>query len=224
MEINTFDSYGALEREVLALMKEHMCRLDPEPHAIMLTGGRTPLGLYEHIRRRPFAVDPALSVLISDEGYVSVESPESTYGRMSGMLREIGVGQARAMKVRTELPIEDAARRYDEELTAYLENGIITLGFLGLGADGHVASLFAPSDIAAGAGKFAIAVRRPDGSYRITVTRDLLLRVQRLVLVVTGKSKSGIIEKMQSAEEQTTAGQVLQGVPSAEIWYSRFDS
>ena len=64
------------------------------------------------------------------------------------MVRVLGLDDSRVMRVRTELPLEAAADHYHEELAAYLESrGQITLGILGLGADGHLASLFDERDL-----------------------------------------------------------------------------
>jgi 6-phosphogluconolactonase len=221
MKIRRFDSYGAMEREALALLREHMTMTPPEPHAVLLTGGRTPLSLYDHIRRRPFEVDPSLSIMITDERYVSVEMPESNYGNMREMLLALKIPDESVIRVRTELPLEAAAERYNEDLTAFLRNGIVTLGFLGLGEDGHVASLFSEADLQAGVGRLAIAVGREPGSQRVTVTPPFLRRVSRIVFLAAGPRKSWAVDKMHSAPETLVAGRAVEGVSSVEVWYSK---
>ena len=221
MEVRRFESYGGLEREALGLLQEHMAMACTEPHAVMLTGGQTPLGLYDHIRQRPFPIGPSLSILISDERYVSVESPESNYGKMVPMLEALGVPDDSIIRVHTELPMAEASERYGQELADFLKSGAITLGILGLGADGHVASLFDAEDLALGASRLAMSVRRENGPHRISVTRDLLLQVQRIVFLVAGPEKAAVVEKMRLYPAKVTAGRVLDGAQAVEIWYSK---
>jgi len=212
-----------MEREALALMMEHMTAPSTEPHAVILSGGRTPIGLYEHIHRRPFKADPSLSVIVSDERYVTIESPESNFGNMREMLSAIGVADSAILRVHTELPLDQAADRYNDELTAFaLGGGAISLGLLGLGEDGHVASLFSVADVRAGVGRMAIAVRRDPGPHRVSVTPALLRTAGRLIFLVAGPRKAAIVEKMRSEPEALVAGQAVEGsATEPEIWYSK---
>jgi 6-phosphogluconolactonase len=216
-----FDSYGAIERETLGLLTEHMQRTATEPHAVMLSGGRTPLALYDHIRSRPFKVDPTLHVMVSDERYVSIEAPRSNFGRLRPMLEALAIPASAILRVRTDLPFDAAAERYHQELGAFLRTGRITLALLGLGADGHVASIFGQEELVAGAGIYALAVQRPDGDRRVTVTRDLLLRAERIVFLVTGRRKADVVDRLRSAPEKVVAGQAVAGAPWVELWHTK---
>lgn len=220
MKLKRFDSFSKLEVEALETLREHMTAPCDEAHAVMLTGGQTSLGLYRHIEQRPFVADPGLSVLISDERYVTIESPESNYGGMQGMLRALGVDEKRILRVRTELPIPQAVARYDEQLRAFLDaGGRITFGLLGLGADGHVASLFSLDDVWRGQDHYAISVPRENGPDRISVTRDLLLRVERIVFLVHGKEKSDAVHRLVDKPDTIPAGVALSGRPDVEVWH-----
>jgi 6-phosphogluconolactonase len=216
-----FDSYSALEREALSLLTEQMGLAAAEPHAVILTGGRTPMGLYDHIRRRPFKTDPLLHVMLSDERYVSVEAPRSNFGTIRPMLEALGVPASAILRVRTDLPFESAAERYHQDLSAFLRTGRITLALLGLGADGHVASIFRAEDVLAGAGIHALAVQGPDGERRVTITRDLLLKAERIVFLVTGRRKADAVDRLRSAPEKVVAGQVIEGAPWVELWHTK---
>jgi len=98
--------------------------------------------------------------------------------------------------------------------------GRITLGILGVGADGHVASLFHEQDVQRGAGKYAIPVPREVPPNRVSVTQALLQKAEALVLMVAGPEKAAIVETLMSHAESIIAGQVTQGVPQIELWYS----
>jgi 6-phosphogluconolactonase/glucosamine-6-phosphate isomerase/deaminase len=220
MELRKFDRFSKLEVEALALLREHMTASTEAPHAVMLTGGNTPLGLYRHIEQRPFRVDSGLHILVSDERYVTTESPESNYGNMSGMLRALDVPDDGILRVRTDLPLDEAVERYDRALRGFFDGGgFISLGILGLGADGHVASLFSIEDVWRGQGCYAIAVRRENMTDRISVTRELLLRVDRIVFLVHGREKHEAVQRLLGKPDSIPAGVALSGREDVQIWY-----
>ena len=221
MKLITFQSVEALEDAAVALLEEHFTIADEGPHAVMLTGGRTPRGVYERLRRSPVEADGNLHVLLSDERHVPLDSPQNNFAQMMPAIEALGIDDARVMRVHTEQGLEASAAQYDRELASLVEaGGQITLGILGLGADGHVASLFCPQHIAMGRGRYAIAVPKKDGPDRVSVTRDLLLRAERLVLLVTGKEKKAIVAAVAEGRMETVAEQALQGCANVELWFS----
>lgn len=221
MKFMTFQSLEAIEDAAVALLEEHFTIAADGPHAVMLTGGRTPTGVYERLRQAPVEADGNLYVFLSDERHVPLDSAENNFAKMMPAIEAMGIDDARVIRVHTEQSLEDAAEQYDRELTALVKAGArITLGILGLGADGHVASLFCPQHVAMGRGRYAIAVPKEDGPDRVSVTRDLLLRVERLVFLVTGKDKKAIVETVAAGRMETVAEQALEGHADVELWFS----
>ncbi len=224
MKFVQFNRISEMQQEAVVLLTEHFGLSCPEPHAVMLTGGRTPLGIYRALERRPATVDESLHLLLSDERHVPQNSLENNYAKMHAMVRALGLDDSRVMRVRTELPLEAAADHYHEELTAYFQSGgRITLGILGLGADGHVASLFDEQDLRRGVGRYAIAVPRETGPNRVSVTQDLLLKAESLVLLVAGREKAGIIETIMGDPGSVVGGQAIGGSSQTQLWYSAHD-
>lgn len=221
MRYREFDQGHAMERAALVLLQEHFQHTTTQPHAVMLTGGRTPLGLYRYLQQKPPPVDGGLRLLLSDERYVSLESAESNFGAMRPMIDALGIASEHVVHVHTELPLEEAAAQYDRDLAALLAAGTeITLGILGLGADGHLASLFCHDDLSRGEGHWAIAVSREPGPDRISVTRRLLERVQRLIFLVSGPEKAEVVAAMVAGGKGLVAGDVTRD-RDAELWYAR---
>lgn len=221
MKLSTFDHVSAMEQEALALLREHFGFSCAEPHAVMLTGGRTPLGLYRTLETSPGQVDAGLHLLISDERHVPPDSPENNFARMLPMIHAMGLDDSRVIRVHTELPLRAAARRYHQQLASYLEDdGRITLGILGLGADGHLASLFSLDDVNRGTGRYAVAVPREDGPDRVSVTRGLLLRVERLVFLLAGPEKAQIVDRIINDPHTVTAARVVEDARRVELWYA----
>jgi 6-phosphogluconolactonase len=214
-----FDNLAEMERRALDLLREHFSLSSPGPHAVMLTGGGTPLGIYRRIEKAPPAVDERLHLLVSDERHVPLESPENNFAKMRPMIRAMGIGDWRLMRVHTSLALDAAADRYHEDLASFFDRGgRVTLGILGLGADGHAASLFGPHDVDRGKDRYAIAVPRDAGPDRVSVTRDLLLRVEKLVFLVAGAEKKEAVERLLKRPASIAAGQAVEGHCDVELW------
>jgi 6-phosphogluconolactonase len=221
MKVVKFENLAEMECRAVSLLEEHFSMRCGTPHAVMLTGGQTPMGIYRRLEQRPPRVDDSLRLMITDERHVLLESPESNYGRMRAMVDGLGLGEARVMRVHTEFPLDAAADGYHDELAAFLRSGgLITLGLAGLGADGHIASLFDIRDLERGHGRFAIPVPRESGPDRVSVTQDLLARVEQLVFLVAGPEKSAVVETLIHEPKKLVAGQAVEYVHRVELWRS----
>ena len=222
MNSKTFGNFNALEDAAVALLAEHFAIADDGPHAVMLTGGNTPTGIYARLARSPIRADANLRVLQSDERHVPLDSAENNHAKTRAMLDALGIDDTRVMRVHTELGLNAAAELYNRELTAFFDDGgRITLGILGLGADGHAASLFTPQDIARGEGRFAIAVPRENGPDRVSVTPDLLRRAGRLVFLAVGAEKESIVRAVAERCDEIVALRAVEGCANVELWFSR---
>lgn len=209
----------ALTTALAALLREEFGRSGPEPRAVMLAGGSTPLAAYAQLAEHPPVAADSLHLLWSDDRHVPAESPRSNYGNLRPLLQALALPPGRVLRVHGELPLADAARRYDQDLATFLgRGGKIPLGLLGLGADGHTASLFTAEDVRSCAGTWAIPVHRPDGLDGISVTAALLKKVERLVFVVTGPEKRPMAGALLRQPPSIAAGLAVAGHRGVEIW------
>lgn len=189
--------------------------------AVMLAGGTTPMAAYRALARQPLAHDDRLHVLFSDERYVPADSLASNYHQSRALLDALALPEESLLRVRTELPLDEAAAAYDAALTTLLSAGIhIGLGLLGLGANGHTASLFTTADIERGRGRYAIPVQRPDGMAAVSVTAELLATVREPVFVVAGPGKEDALRALEAQDPSLIAWRAVQGCADVELWYS----
>ena len=187
--------------------------------AVMLSGGTTPMNAYRALARRPLRHDDRLHVLFSDERYVPADSPASNYHQSLELLDALALPPEGLLRVRTELPLDAAAAAYERALATLLSSGVhVGLGLLGLGADGHTASLFGAADLGRARGRYAVAVARPDGMQAVSVTPDFLATVREPVFVVAGKGKADAVARLRGQDSQLTAWRAVQGCPSVELW------
>jgi 6-phosphogluconolactonase len=215
-----FASSAALEAALTERLARSLAAPAVPAPAIMLSGGSTPLPAYRALGARPaLARNPSLRVLFTDERYVPSDSPASNYHQARALLEALALPPQAVLRVRTELTLEEAARDYERQLAALLESGAgIGLGLLGLGADGHTASLFGAADLERARGRYAVAVARPDGMQAVSVTPDFLATVREPVFVVAGAEKADAVARLRGQDSQLTAWRAVQGCPSVELW------
>ena len=108
--------------------------------------------------------------------------------------------------------IEAAARRYAAELTALLgAGGAVDLCHLGLGADGHTASLVPGDPVLEVADRDVAATGVYQGRRRMTLTYPLLDRARSILWVVTGEGKRGALARLRAGDRSIPAGRVASG-------------
>lgn len=213
-----FPSRAALDAALAQRLGQALCTNGAS--AIMLSGGTTPLPAYRALARGPLPHD-RLHILFSDERYVPSDSDASNYHQSRPLLDALALPATAVARVRTELPLDEAARDYESQLAALLNSGVrIGLGLLGLGADGHTASLFGAADLERARGHLAIAVHRPDGMSAVSVTPDLLSRVEELLFVVAGSDKQDAIRALAAQDPKSTAWRAVQGCAGAQLWFA----
>jgi 6-phosphogluconolactonase len=189
-----------------------------EPPVAMLSGGSTPMPAYRALAARRLAAAPGLTLLFSDDRYVPSDSDQSNYHQSRELFTSLGLEAGQVLRIRTELPLDEAAADSERQLAQLLGRGRIALGLLGLGADGHTASLFSASDLARSRGRLAISVQRPDGLAAVTVTPSVLEQVEQLVFVVAGADKRAALASLLQRNTSLTAWQAVRGCPAVAVW------
>jgi 6-phosphogluconolactonase len=220
MTVLTTRRFGS-RAELDAALAERLARAiaTAAASAIMLSGGTTPLPAYRALAARRLEHDERLHVLFSDERYVPEDSPASNYRQISPLLEALALPQESLLRVRTELTLEQAAADYEQRLSSLLSSGVhIGLGLLGLGADGHTASLFGAADLARARGRFAITVQRPDGMSAVSVTPELLATVREPLFVVAGSGKDQAVAALIARDPNLTAWRAVQLCTQVELW------
>ena len=180
----------------------------------MLSGGSTPYTVYNKLAAAPCPVHPNRKLFLSDERWVPLDSEKNNAHNLSPMLQALTC-KDRFIRVDTTLPLTEATNQFERALQPL---GKIDLGFLGMGTDGHTAGFFTPEQAKLDSGMLTLHTTRPDGMQGISVTPALFQRVEKIILLVTGKSKRAIIHTLLNHPHSIPAGIALMNHPNTELW------
>ena len=223
MQIHCFESAAEIAARLATRLESALFGPAAAGTAVMLAGGRTPLAAYRTLAARGTRPSAAL-VFLSDERMAPADSEESNARHVAPPLRKVGLKDERFLRVDTTLPPEEAAAAYHAVLADLVSRGVrMEFGLLGLGPDGHTASLFSAADVEAArrSGRMAVAVRRPQPPDRVSVTPGLLAMVAQLVFVVTGGEKAAIVRQLLDHPLNLPAGLATDGHPNVHLWVDR---
>lgn len=220
MKLERFAERRALDQALAARLESSLGR----GGAIMLSGGNTPRPAYALLGARTLRADGDVLLLYSDERHVPPDAAASNYRASLPLISAVGLAEMQVLRVRTELALEAAAADYERMLSEQLAAGTrIHLGLLGLGADGHTASLFTQADLERARDHLAIPVHRPDGMQAVSVTPSLLGRIEHLLFVITGQDKRQAFTSLLAKDPALVAWQAVAGCPDVEVWIQDVD-
>ena len=174
---------------------------------VALSGGSTPRRMYEILSEAPrwAQIDwRRVEFFWGDERAVPPEHPDSNYGLAATvLLRKLGLAAERIHRIQGELAdVEEAAARYQDELARVFATPveglppIFDLILLGMGADGHTASLFPYSPALTERRRWVVGNVVPRiGKPRVTMTFPILNRAAEVRLLVTGADKTSVLRE-----------------------------
>jgi 6-phosphogluconolactonase len=175
------------EQEVAAVVAERLARAARELRNIVLTGGKTPERAYEEAARREQDWSK-VELWWSDERCVPPGHELSNYGMVKRrLLDRLGHGPRAVHRIKGELGKEQAAAAYEGEI----DDVQLELILLGVGPDGHVASLF-PNAPALRRRKRVLPAEAGLEPFvdRVTLSLPMLRSATEILFLLSGESKA----------------------------------
>jgi len=170
---------------------------------LAISGGSTPRAMHRALGREPRLSKipwPGVQIFWVDERCVPVENPASNYGQArEDFLDRLPVTSGQIHPMPVALPPEQGAEQYQTELSSIFTgsgSGIpdFDLILLGMGPDGHVASLFPEQQVLAEKQKWVAVVKGGNPNVRrLTLTLPVLNEARRIIFLVSGKTKASIV-------------------------------
>ena len=185
--------------------------------AVCLSGGSTPQGLYEHLAELPYRDRfpwPRAHWFWGDERFVPHNDALSNYRMVrEALLSRAPVPPANIHPIPTVgLTPDAAASQYERELKSFYGAGnldpsrpLFDVNLLGLGPDGHTASLFPGNAVLAERDKWVSAVIGAKPEARITLTYPALESSRHTAFLIVGDGKRAIFERLRGGDD-TPAG------------------
>lgn len=168
-----------------------------ERFSVALAGGKTPRRVYELLADEPFKnlIDwSRVHLFFGDERCVPRDHPESNYGMVkAALISKIPIPIQNVHRIPGEGDPKQSAEAYELELRRFFsehEWPRFDLVLLGMGEDGHTASLFPNSAALSETIRWVVATRNDGGQDRITLTIPALNRARSVMFLVTGKAKA----------------------------------
>ncbi len=170
--------------------------------ALAISGGSSPRPMFEHMATARFSWN-AVHIFWVDERGVPPEDPQSNYGlARETFLDRISIPEANIHRIVAEMPAEEAARRYSDDLRQFFS---LSAGQMpefdvihrGIGPDAHTASLFPGEPLIANRKDLAAAVRvEKFRQWRITLLPGPLLAARETVMLVAGADKAAAVQRI----------------------------
>jgi 6-phosphogluconolactonase len=176
---------------------------------VCLSGGNTPKGLYTLLSMKPYCdLIPWKNTFVfwSDERFVPADDERNNaYMTTLALLSKINLPSSNVFPIPVNLPPHDAAKKYEETLQVFFgkEAPCFDLILLGLGENGHTASLFPGTAVLHEKSHWVKEVFVEElKMYRITMTALLINKARYILFLVKGKEKSPILKTILTAPFQ----------------------
>jgi 6-phosphogluconolactonase len=217
MNSRIFDSTSDL---IAAAARTIVQRVEGGARSIALSGGTTPRPLYAMLGADPIRTTLAqfpLMWIVVDERYVPIDHPDSNAGMIQSTLFAAGMSPGHNfLRFKTELGDPEAtAQQFEAD---YLEQGVgdLDVVLLGMGDDGHTASLFPGTSVLGVEDRVAAAVHVPRlDSWRVTLTKPVLRAAKLRIVLAAGAKKRPILEQIRHGADFPIAQVTGEG----ETWW-----
>ncbi len=168
---------------------------------MVLSGGGTPAPLYKLLSESPYRTTipwRRTQVYWGDERNVPPDEEESNFGQAYEiLLSQVPLPEANIHRIKGELSAEEAVQDYADQLIGQAAPGLdwprFDVVLLGMGGDGHTASLFPGQEIAADPGQSIVSVIAEYGgrpAKRLTLTPPVFNSARKVIFLVTGADKA----------------------------------
>lgn len=205
----------------------HQATVKNGKFSVALSGGSTPKSLYSLLatEKRDSVPWDKIYFFFGDERHVPPDDPESNY-RMANeaMFSRVPVRPENIFRIRAEQDAEKAAQNYEDTLKSFFsrmpgEFPRFDLIFLGMGPDGHCASLF-PGTTALHESRRLVVANWVEKfkTFRITMTFPVLNHASCVIFLTSGADKAPMLHEVLENEKANLPCQKVRPVDGRLMW------
>ncbi len=215
MALFSFTTQNEMSDAICDIFRNYIAELNrfKKPIFLAFSGGTTPEMFFQKLAARQknqaTATDwSRIHIFWVDERCVPPDHHESNYGMTNhSLLKALNLPKNQVHRIHGEDDPEKEALRYENEIRMVFQEqtGIPVFDwiFLGMGEDGHIASIFPGRlELLESPDLCAVAHHPRSGQSRITITGPLIRNARRISFLVTGENKSGIIRQIIRKEPE----------------------
>lgn len=231
-KIYAYDTADQMNKAVVNTIMEKATAAIQHHNAfhLALAGGGTPKSIYELMASKVFNISlpwDKMHFYFGDERCVPADHVDSNY-RMAklALLSKVPIPENNVHPIIIDVQnIPASAERYENELKQHLplhnSTPVFDLVLLGIGDDGHTASLFPGTDILNETGKWVGAVYvEKFNAWRISLTYPAINAAANVFVIAAGSGKSNILKEVLLTEPLETRYPVQRIEPAGEfVWY-----
>jgi len=200
---------------------------------VLLSGGETPRRVYELLGGEPFRRSipwRGVQLFWGDERYVPQDHPMSNIGMTRrALLDHVPLDESQIHPIPYEQSPEESALKYESVLRGHFGAAPprFDLVLLGLGEDGHTASLFPATPVLNECRRWACEVYLAGQDlYRVTVTATVLNQAALVAFLVAGGAKAAILQRVLEGdhEPQRIPAQLINPAQGRLLWLADRDA
>ena len=192
-----FDDPEQLAQAAAAKFVEY-ARAAGDRFCVSLAGGNTPRRVYELLATAPFSRQinwTKVHLFFGDERAVPPDHPDSNYAMVAeALISKVATPPANVRRIPAERGANESATAYEEHLREFFVGQTwprFDLVLLGMGEDGHTASLFPGSNALEETSRWVVATRNVQtGADRITLTLPVFNEAKHVMFLVVGEKKA----------------------------------
>ncbi len=214
MEIRTFQSADAVAKEaadyIADRIREHLAKKGFFTMAI--SGGRTPWEMIKELATHDLPWEKVFLFQV-DERVAPDGHPDRNLTQLFKSIENTKLPtrlNVFPMHVIAE-DLDQACEEYADHIRRIAETGKLDLVHLGIGTDGHTASLIPGDEVLEVQDKSVAMTNHPyQGRRRMTLTYPLINQAEKILWVITGEEKAGMLERLLQKDPGIPAGKISQ--------------
>jgi len=229
--LNVFKTTGALNMAAATLIIDTANKAVAEKgrFTIALSGGQTPMELYLLLAETPFCDElpwKNTSVFWGDERCVpEKDMMNNAHAATTVLLDKVGIPTENIHRIPVNLPSAKAAAEYEKTIKDYFkdEEPCFDIILLGLGENGHTASLFPGTKVTEEKEEGVRDVYvKDENMFRVTMTAPLINKAHTVLFLVSGKKKAKIMRTVLSvsAPADKYPAKLIKPTNGKLLWYA----